>query len=149
LKLLHICHVSHPFLANTPFPPLRTVAYSSAYSCVLVGVLLGIGSMAALYIEVWGDNLQYLPIYEALFNFGGIKQGRDKVFFSRHLFSPRHVAKLSIFGQCKYFPLPFFQIIGENTIKLLGVYFLSWKSSFLGTENSMKKLLKLLYFKLN
>jgi len=66
----------------------RTVAYSSAYYCVLTAL--------PIYIELLGDNLQYL--------------------------SYRYVAKLSIFGQSKSFPLPFFQIIVENTIKLLGVY---------------------------
>jgi len=34
-----------------------------------------------IYIEVLGDNFQYLPIYKAVFNFRSIKQGCDKDFF--------------------------------------------------------------------
>jgi len=61
--------------------------------------------------------LQYLKIYKALFNFGGIKQGRDKVFFR-----PDMLQNYQFLANGKSFLLPFFQIIGENKIKLFEVY---------------------------
>jgi len=142
--------------SSTPFPPnhihlcieyadfSRTVAYSSTYCCVL--------TVLPIYIEVSGDNFQY--VYRSIKPFSASEASSravTKFFFPRHLFSTRHIAKLSNFWPNKYFPLPFFLIIGENTIKLLGVYSfnLSQKSSLLRTENRMEKLLKLLYFKLN
>jgi len=81
-----------------PFPPKpRTLVYwvrwFYAYSCLLIRGQLHAYSSAyccvlPIYIGVLGDNFLYLLIYKVLFNFGGIKQGRDRVsfFFFRDTF---------------------------------------------------------------
>jgi len=85
-------------MTNAPFPPKpRTLAYSCVLSTPIFRVQLRthprtsfayccVLTVSPIYIEVLGNNFQYLPIYKALFNFGGIKQGRDKVFFFRDTF---------------------------------------------------------------
>jgi len=47
-----------------------------------------------------------------LFNYGGMKQGRVEVFFVDTSFFTPKCSILSIFGQCKSYPLSCFQIIG-------------------------------------